>query len=90
MTKPIIACAVHDYIEVACLYGYRLELHLNNGSKVSGSAHTTQTLKGEGEFLCLVDPEQRIALLTILHIRALTPNPYFDAISLYEEGQDRQ
>jgi Rho-binding antiterminator len=31
MPKPtIIACALHDYIEIACLYGYQLKLELKN------------------------------------------------------------
>lgn len=87
MNKPIIACAVHDYIETACLYGYRLELALVSGERITGTARTTETHKGRGEFLCLDNPVNRIEMMQISRIRALTANPYFSEIAVVSESQ---
>jgi Rho-binding antiterminator len=39
MSKPtIISCALHDYIEIACLYGNQLKLELKNQKTLAGKA----------------------------------------------------
>lgn len=87
MNKPIIACAVHDYIETACLYGYHLELALVGGERITGIARTTETEKGRGEFLCLDNPRNRVEMMQIRQIKALTANPYFAEIPVVSESQ---
>lgn len=48
-TRPI-DCTLHDYLEVACLFGYELEVLQKSGAVVIGNAVTTRTAAGE-EFL---------------------------------------
>ncbi|MCH4234021.1 MAG: Rho-binding antiterminator, partial [Serratia liquefaciens] len=40
-----IDCELHDYLEIACLYGYRLNVELVNGQCFQATALTTQTLE---------------------------------------------
>jgi len=46
-----INCADYDYIEIACLYGYQLEVKLQSCT-LTGKAITTEKT-AEGEFLVL-------------------------------------
>ena len=39
-TKAMISCDLHDYIEIACMYHFSIELTLKNGECVSGVADT--------------------------------------------------
>lgn len=50
--KPI-ACVLFDYIEMACLYEYKLLLILSDGSRTTGVAKNTKIVKDKGEFLQL-------------------------------------
>jgi Rho-binding antiterminator len=77
-----IACHVHDYIEIACLYNMAVELLLRDGEKLSGKARTTRTSADHREYL-IVDlngDEQEIDLIEIARMRALQANPHFDQI----------
>ncbi|MDD1831229.1 transcriptional antiterminator [Pseudomonas aeruginosa] len=38
-----IACDLHDYLEIACLYRYRLLLELEDGVRFEAEARTTHT-----------------------------------------------
>ena len=65
-------CDLHDYLEIACLYHYRLQLELTDGSTLVATAVTTRTAPTKEEFLCvesLSGPREiRLDLL-----RAITP-----------------
>jgi Rho-binding antiterminator len=80
-TKPI-ACDVHDYVEVACLFGYDLRLQLRDGSIVMGKAMTTITRPDKTEVLQLRqgDSLANIPLHEAVHADVLTPNARFDQI----------
>ena len=82
MSGQIISCQTHDYIEIACIYGYRLQLTLDNGEIIEGQALTTLT-SGKQEFLVIHqqrDQQQRIELNRIKTMQALTANPHFERI----------
>ena len=82
MSGQIISCQVHDYIEIACIYGYRLQLTLDNGEIIEGQALTTLT-SGKQEFLVIHQQrgqQQRIELNRIKTMQALTANPHFERI----------
>jgi len=51
-TYQPIDCGLYDYLEVACLHGYEVALHLRGGECVQGIAHTTQA-KNAAEFLLI-------------------------------------
>ncbi|NLU17774.1 Rho-binding antiterminator [Serratia liquefaciens] len=64
-----IDCELHDYLEIACLYGYRLNVELVNGQCFQATALTTQTLENEGEFIYF--DNQRVCRLD--QLSAITP-----------------
>jgi len=63
-----IACHQYDYIEIACLNAYQLELELITGELVKGIAITT-SIKDKQEFLVLTSnlegrsPETMVRLI---------------------------
>ncbi len=80
MNTPI-ACHLHDYIEIACLYGYQLELEMKDGSRIRGRAITTRTQERQ-EFLLLQTKEAEcsLALNDLKRMTALTPHAQFNSI----------
>jgi len=80
MNTPI-ACHLHDYIEIACLYGYELELEMKDGSRIHGRAITTRTQERQ-EFLQLQtkEAERSLALNDLKRMTALTPHAQFSSI----------
>ncbi|HNP37451.1 MAG TPA: Rho-binding antiterminator [Woeseiaceae bacterium] len=68
-----IECDDHDFVEIACLDAYEVELVTDDGP-VTGIAETTRT-EAEGEFLCLKprgDVAQRVRLDRIRRLIVLT------------------
>ena len=80
MSAPI-ACHLHDYIEIACLYRLEVELTLSDGQRLQGRALTTRTQNRE-EFLLLqtTEGESSVALGRLKRMTALQPNTHFSAI----------
>jgi Rho-binding antiterminator len=78
-----IECELHDYIEIACLYGYRLLIELVDGSQFSALAVTTRNTREE-EFLVLADSEaaSEVRLDRILAITALDAQARFGRVLL--------
>ncbi|WP_324724518.1 Rho-binding antiterminator [Lelliottia sp. JS-SCA-14] len=46
-----VNCDLHDYLEIACLYQYKLLIELTDGSCFDGKALTTHTTIEREEFL---------------------------------------
>jgi len=46
-------CDLHDYLEIACMQGYRLWVECLDGSGFQALAKTTRTSSAQEEFLCL-------------------------------------
>lgn len=78
----MISCQLHDYIEIACLYRYRVSLQLKDGSHVEGVAETTKTSNDKKEYLTLSLNGERVDtdLDSIETLVALTPNPHFTSV----------
>jgi Rho-binding antiterminator len=78
----MISCHLYDYIEIACMYGFRVRLYLNDGSIYQGKAVTTQISPDKQEWLILQqdDETQRVQLEHIKTMQALTTNPHFDQV----------
>lgn len=66
-----LACDLYDYLEIACMHRYQLDIELVDGSHLLGQALTTQTTAKE-EFLLIrtSDGEQRLRMDRLL---AITP-----------------
>ena len=78
-----IQCSAYDYVEIACLYRYRVELALKDGSCLTGIAISTKTIKNDGEYLILnKDSELLVRLDTILSITTLDENAEFQTATL--------
>lgn len=60
-------CDLHDYLEIACLFHYQVEIMLTTGVVILGQATTTLTEKRRQEFLIFLPadkqkPEMKIPL----------------------------
>jgi Rho-binding antiterminator len=80
--KSPIACHLHDYIEIACLYSLEIELELTDGEHLRARAMTTKTVNRE-EWLVLRSDEKEITipLNQLKRMKALQTNPYFTEIN---------
>ena len=77
-----ISCDIHDYVEIACLYRFEVELILANGETVRGHAQTTRSVKGLHEYLIIDSGRKTIEvdLASITSMRACDNNPHFDLV----------
>ena len=81
-TYTPIACHIHDYIEIACLYHFEIELTLRDGDTVAGRARTTRVGADHHEYLVLIQQgfEREVDLAEISSMRAISDNPHFDSV----------
>ncbi len=79
----MIRCAIHDYVEIACLYHLQVRLTLQDQQQIEGRAETTLTGADKKEYLQLSSGTEsiKIDLESIKKMQALTPNPHFDLIN---------
>ena len=82
MSKKLISCHIHDYVEIACMYGFEVELIMNDESRVSGKAKTVKLNEKKTECLVLQTDGELILipLNQAKSMRALVKNPHFDQI----------
>jgi Rho-binding antiterminator len=82
-TAKMISCQTHDYIEIACLYGFQIRLQLTDGSSQQGIAITTETSSDKREWLILQQPAGKIQidLMQIKSMQSLTANSHFELIN---------
>lgn len=84
MNKPI-SCELFDYIEIACMFGYRLKLSLSNGETLVGKALTTRTTTDKIEQLLIQNLHDNKQLAvdtrTISALEVLTPNARFKHVN---------
>jgi Rho-binding antiterminator len=81
MTRQI-ACELHDYIEIACMYRYQVQLILKDQSTVTGKAKdiVTDTEKRELLLLETNSGPQQIELASLDKLQVLTPNARFHEV----------
>ncbi len=80
MSECRIACDLHDYIEIACLYGYQVRLTLKDKRIVEGRALNV-VAEERHEFLLLEhSPTGKIALDQLAKLQVLTPNARFTEV----------
>lgn len=81
MTQDAISCELHDFVEVACMYGYQLKLFLKNNQVIEGKAIDIVNSPERRE--CLVienDSRQQIELTQLARMQILTPNAKFNEV----------
>lgn len=82
MKKCAVSCEQHDYIEIACLYKYRVKLTLKDRSTVEGTALDTLTDSDKREYLLIDNGQTRQIELNQLHkMRVLTANAQFSEVA---------
>ena len=78
----MISCANHDYVEIACMYGFEVKLVLRNGQLVQGKA--IQTANNDNREECIhLETElgnEEVVLEQIVLMEAVTKNPHFEKI----------
>lgn len=75
-----VACGLYDYIELACIHHCRVRVSLGSESdgrmpepqEYVGVARTTQTLRGDGEYL-LLDMDGQTQSIRLDYIATLEP-----------------
>lgn len=81
MTQDAISCDLHDFVEVACMYGYQLKLILKNDQIIEGKAIDIVNSPEKNE--CLVidsDTRQQVELIRLARMEVLTPNAKFSEV----------
>jgi Rho-binding antiterminator len=53
MNQYTINCELHDYLEIACLYGYRVKLTLKDQQIIEGKALDVLTTAEKREYLMI-------------------------------------
>ncbi len=81
MEKNVISCELHDFVEVACMYGYELRLILKNGQEIEGKAIDIVQSADKCEFLVIGNgSKQQIDLMELSKMQALTPHAKFSEV----------
>lgn len=79
----MLSCDLHDYIEIACMYRFQVELELCGGQCLIGVAIDTGRNAEKQECIVIIgeDKQRTYAVLDELkNMRALVKNPHFDVI----------
>lgn len=80
----MINCDIHDYFEIACTFGYELEVVMLDGEKVTGKAKDLGYDQDRNETLILFssDAKHEIPLIKIQTIKSLTPQSQFEQVQI--------
>ncbi|MBC9251752.1 transcriptional antiterminator [Pseudomonas alcaligenes] len=83
-TYQPLACDLYDYLEIACMHGYRLRIELDDGSELEATAVTTQTRASKEEFFIVrnASGEQQLRLDRLLAITPLDAGASFARVLL--------
>lgn len=79
----MIPCDLHDYVEIACTFGYPLRLTMKSGEVIEGRALDTQRDAQRRECIAIeVGGSIRLVVLDSLsEMAAQITNPHFDCVS---------
>lgn len=65
-------CDLHDYLEIACLRGYQLDIELVDGQRLMARAVTTRTSSEKEEFL-VIEQQGAQQEIRLDQLHAITP-----------------
>lgn len=77
----LISCALHDYIEIACLYRYQLKLRLKDNHIITGKAINIISVEQREYLLLDNDIRQKVELININELEVLTPHAKFNKVN---------
>ena len=83
MSQCSISCELHDYLEIACMYGYRVRLTIKNHQTIEGKAIDTVTTAEKWEYLVIDNRHKKheVELNQLVKMEVLTPNAKFKKVS---------
>lgn len=78
-----IDCTLHDHLEIACTYGYILDVKRRDGRLQQGRAIDTRTAPGGIEYLVLATDSGRteVAMHEITFVTVRTPGACFQELN---------
>ncbi len=78
----MISCEQYDYIEVACMYNYKLKLNLKSGAEIYGVAiDTARNDQSEECIKIKIDDQYRLIILdSISYMQVLDVNASFASV----------
>ncbi len=79
-----IQCQIYDYIEIACMRHYLLDIELTSGETISGKAMTTK-IENKQEFMVIEtenSEKQEIRLDLVNSIKPLDDNAEFGRVAI--------
>jgi Rho-binding antiterminator len=90
MQNNRISCDLHDYVELACMHNYRVELVLKGGEVLEGKALDVITSPEKQEFLVIDNggQKQQVELSQLHKMITLTPNASFKEVEFKARSQD--
>ncbi len=82
MSQCTISCELNDYLEIACLYGYRVKLTLNDQQIIEGKALDVLTTTEKREYLMIDNglEHQNIESNQLSKMQVLTANALFKEV----------
>lgn len=82
MNQCTISCELHDFLEIACLYGYRVKLTLKDHSVIEGKTLDLLITAEKREYFMIDNghEHQNIESNQLSNIRVLTPNAKFKEV----------
>lgn len=84
----MISCSDYDYIEIVCMYRYRVLLYLQSGQELEGVAKDTARDGNKQECIVLdVNGEQQLVVLDeIARLDVCVDNPHFKSVSFVSDA----
>lgn len=81
-TYQLLDCDLHDYLEIACMHHYALQVELLDGPSFPATALTTRTAPSKEEFFVVRNAEgqHEVRLDRLRAITPLDPNARFGRI----------
>ncbi|WAR43940.1 Rho-binding antiterminator [Methylomonas rapida] len=82
MSNCSVACDLHDFIEIACMYHYQVKLTLKDQTSIEGKAIDTLIGCDKREYLVIdTGQKQQIELNQLRKLQVLTPKAQFTEVS---------
>ena len=83
MSYTPIRCDLYDYVEIACMRGYNIEVVLLSNEVIHGIAKTTR-IENKEEFIILENDKKQLSIRLdkIKDITALDDNAEFETIRI--------
>lgn len=87
----LISCELFDYIEIACMFSYKVTLTLEDNQEITGTAISTRTSKEKTEYLVFA-PEgssdtREVETAQMVKMTVLTPGARFRQIDFRTNKQ---